>query len=58
MRQGMTKDEIRNVLGEPAAITITGMLEYWSYALNASRGSEDPSIRFENGKVAGIYEPD
>jgi|TARA_B110001454_G_C12647535_1_gene403995 hypothetical protein len=54
----MKKEQIRDVLGEPVAITISSMLEYWSYRPNASQGSQNPSIRFTNGEVAGIYEPD
>ena len=46
VRQGMSKDEIRNALGEPTAITVNGSFEYWSYALNPRNGYTDPQIRF------------
>ena len=58
VKQGMTKNEIRDVLGEPTLINVSNMLEYWSYALNPSSHYDKPSIRFNDGRVAGFQEPD
>tara|TARA_S200000501_G_scaffold248197_1_gene232508 strand:+ start:145 stop:309 length:165 start_codon:yes stop_codon:yes gene_type:complete len=54
----MTKDEIRNALGEPTAITVSDSFEHWSYALNPRNGRTDPQIRFYEGRVDAFQEPD
>lgn len=58
VKQGMTKNEIRDVLGEPTLINVSNMFEYWSYALNPSSQYDNPSIRFKDGRVEAFQEPD
>jgi len=58
VKQGMTKNGIRDVLGEPTAITVSSSYEHWSYAASPYSGRTDPSVSFYNGRVESFQEPD
>ena len=58
VKQGMTKNGIRDVLGEPTAITVNSSYEHWSYAASPYSGRTTPYVSFYDGRVESFQEPD
>jgi outer membrane protein assembly factor BamE (lipoprotein component of BamABCDE complex) len=48
LSKGMTKKQVRNILGEPARIEALGSFEYWRYP---------PMVTFHDDRLYGWEEP-
>ena len=53
LRLGMTKNQVRNLLGEPVRIDGGAVLTYWYY----SKKSLGPKVLFDPERVYGWEEP-
>jgi hypothetical protein len=57
IKRGLTIEQVRNYLGEPTLIRVSGNNEYWTYASEPTSASSPPFLEFQDGKLRRFQEP-
>lgn len=61
---GMSKEDVRNILGKPKTSSANDGFEYWKYDLSTAKqiwvtgGSDDYMVKFKDGRVVGYGKED